>query len=77
MFSRLLRPGKRSLESLSEQEVLALAISSEEDDGRMRENARDRLMRDSGQARDIEDRRRLGPLFLRHAPSQSRRAGAG
>ena len=28
MFSRLLRPGKRSLESLSEQEVLALAISS-------------------------------------------------
>ncbi len=35
MFSRLLRPGKRSLESLSEQEILALAISSEEDDGRI------------------------------------------
>lgn len=35
MFSRLFRPGKRSLESLSEQEILALAISSEEDDGRI------------------------------------------
>ena len=35
MFSRLLRPGKRSLESLSEQEILALAITSEEDDGRI------------------------------------------
>ena len=35
MFSRLLRPGKRRLESLSEQEILALAISSEEDDGRI------------------------------------------
>ena len=35
MFSRLLRSGKRSLESLGEQEILALAISSEEDDGRI------------------------------------------
>ena len=35
MFSRLLSSGKRSLESLSEQEILALAISSEEDDGRI------------------------------------------
>ncbi|MCF3640767.1 VIT1/CCC1 transporter family protein [Rhizobium sp. TRM95111] len=35
MFSRLFRPHKRPLESLSEQEVLALAISSEEDDGRI------------------------------------------
>ncbi|MCV3736268.1 rubrerythrin family protein [Rhizobium sp. TRM96647] len=35
MFSRIFRNGKRSLESLSEQEILALAISSEEDDGRI------------------------------------------
>jgi len=35
MFSRLFSGFKRSLSSLSEQEVLALAISSEEDDGRI------------------------------------------
>ena len=35
MFFRFSRTGKRSLESLSEQEILALAISSEEDDGRI------------------------------------------
>jgi rubrerythrin len=35
MFSRFLRPTKRRLESLTEQEVLALAISNEEDDGRI------------------------------------------
>jgi rubrerythrin len=35
MLSRFFRSSKRSLESLSEQEVLALAISSEEDDGRI------------------------------------------
>jgi rubrerythrin len=35
MFSRLFSGSKRSLSSLSEQEVLALAISSEEDDGRI------------------------------------------
>ncbi len=35
MFSRLFRSAKRTLESLSEQEILALAISSEEDDGRI------------------------------------------
>jgi rubrerythrin len=35
MLSRLFPSGKRSLESLSEQEILALAISSEEDDGRI------------------------------------------
>ena len=35
MFSRLLSRSKRSLSSLSEQEVLALAISSEEDDSRI------------------------------------------
>lgn len=35
MFSRIFRNPKRSLESLSEQEILALAISSEEDDGRI------------------------------------------
>jgi rubrerythrin len=35
MFSSLFRPSKRPLSSLSEQEVLALAISNEEDDGRI------------------------------------------
>ncbi|KQS87931.1 MULTISPECIES: iron exporter MbfA [unclassified Rhizobium] len=35
MFSRLLSRFKRPLSSLSEQEILALAISSEEDDGRI------------------------------------------
>ena len=35
MFSRLLSRSKRPLSSLSEQEVLALAISSEEDDSRI------------------------------------------
>ena len=35
MLSRFFRSSKRSLSSLSEQEVLALAISNEEDDGRI------------------------------------------
>jgi erythrin-vacuolar iron transport family protein len=35
MLSRFFSPGKRSFDDLSEQEVLALAISSEEDDARI------------------------------------------
>jgi len=35
MFARLLEFNKRAFEDLSEQEVLALAISSEEDDARI------------------------------------------
>jgi rubrerythrin len=35
MFSNVLRFGRRPFDSLSEQEILALAISSEEDDGRI------------------------------------------
>ncbi|YBV96423.1 VIT1/CCC1 transporter family protein [Phyllobacteriaceae bacterium JZ32] len=35
MFSRFFRSGRRPFDSLSEQEILALAISSEEDDGRI------------------------------------------
>lgn len=35
MLSRFFSPGKRPFESLSEQEILALAISSEEDDARI------------------------------------------
>ncbi|PWJ84288.1 rubrerythrin [Pseudaminobacter salicylatoxidans] len=35
MFSRVLGLGRRSFDSLSEQEILALAISSEEDDARI------------------------------------------
>ncbi len=35
MFSRLFTPSKRRFEDLSEQEILALAITSEEDDARI------------------------------------------
>ena len=35
MLSRFFSPGKRSFDDLSEQEILALAISSEEDDARI------------------------------------------
>src|SRR6476661_1901824 len=35
MFSRIFGLAKRPFSSLSEQEILALAISSEEDDGRI------------------------------------------
>ncbi|TJW86712.1 MAG: rubrerythrin family protein, partial [Mesorhizobium sp.] len=35
MLSRVFGFGRRPFESLSEQEILALAISSEEDDGRI------------------------------------------
>lgn len=35
MFSRVFGFGRRSFDSLTEQEILALAISSEEDDGRI------------------------------------------
>lgn len=35
MFSRFFRNDRRSFDSLSEQEILALAISSEEDDARI------------------------------------------
>jgi len=35
MFSLFFGPGKRSFDQLSEQEILALAISSEEEDGRI------------------------------------------
>ncbi|MDM9626991.1 ferritin family protein [Rhizobium sp. S152] len=35
MLARLLHPSKRSFDSLSEQEILALAIGSEEDDARI------------------------------------------
>ncbi len=35
MFSRFFTPGKRHFEDLSEQEILALAISNEEDDARI------------------------------------------
>src|SRR6476469_6868943 len=35
MFNRFFGPSKRAFSSLSEQEILALAISSEEDDGRI------------------------------------------
>jgi rubrerythrin len=44
MLSRVFGLGRRSFESLSEQEILALAISSEEDDGRIYRAYADGLM---------------------------------
>ena len=37
MFSRFFGPRKRPFDSLSEQEILALAVSSEEEDARIYE----------------------------------------
>lgn len=46
MFSRFLNFKKRSFSALSEQEILALAISSEEDDGRIYQTYADGLRPD-------------------------------
>lgn len=46
MFSRFFNPGKRRFEDLSEQEILALAISSEEDDARIYQAYADGLRED-------------------------------
>ena len=50
LLSRFARPffsnGKRAFESLSEQEILALAISSEEEDARIYQNYADGLRED-------------------------------
>lgn len=46
MFARFLNFRKRRFDSLSEQEILALAISSEEDDGRIYQTYADGLKQD-------------------------------
>ncbi|MFD0916744.1 iron exporter MbfA [Pseudahrensia aquimaris] len=46
MFSRILSGSKRSFDSLSEQEILALAISSEEEDARIYQSYADGLRED-------------------------------
>ncbi len=46
MLSRVLGLGRRSFDSLSDQEILALAISSEEDDGRIYRAYADALSED-------------------------------
>ena len=46
MISRFFTPGKRRFEELSEQEILALAISSEEDDARIYQAYADGLRAD-------------------------------
>ncbi|NNU80230.1 rubrerythrin family protein [Halovulum dunhuangense] len=68
MLQRVLRTGRRSFDSLSEQEILALAISSEEDDARIYRAYADGLredyaasarMFDEMAAEEDEHRRRL------------------
>ena len=46
MFSRLLQFNKRPFDELSEQEILALAISSEEDDARIYQSYAESLRED-------------------------------
>ena len=53
MFSRFFNPGKRRFEDLSEQEILALAISSEEDDARIYLAYADGLMEDFPQSAQV------------------------
>lgn len=72
MLSRVLRPGHRDFKSLSEKEILALAISAEEEDGRIYAEYADRLRADfpasaavfDGMADEEDDhRRRLIDLY--------------
>lgn len=53
MLSRVLSFGRRSFDSLSEQEILALAISSEEDDARIYRAYADGLRQDYPQSAKI------------------------
>ncbi len=53
MLSRMFGFGRRSFDSLSEQEILALAISSEEDDGRIYRAYADGLREDFPRSADI------------------------
>ena len=74
MLSRVFGFGRRSFASLSEQEILALAISSEEDDGRIYRAYADGLRDDfpasaagfDGMA-DEEDRHRAARIDLHRA----------
>ena len=53
MLSRVFGFGRRSFDSLSEQEILALAISSEEDDGRIYRAYADGLAEDFPQSAKV------------------------
>lgn len=55
MFTRVLGFGRRSFDSLSEQEILALAISSEEDDARIYRAYADALRDDFEQSAKVFD----------------------
>ena len=55
MFSRIFGAGRRPFSSLSEQEILALAISSEEDDGRIYRAYADGLRDDYPQSAKVFD----------------------
>lgn len=55
MLSRVFGFGRRSFDSLSEQEILALAVSSEEDDGRIYRAYADGLREDFPQSAKVFD----------------------
>lgn len=55
MLSRMLGFGRRSFSTLSEQEILALAISSEEDDGRIYRSYADGIREQFPQSAKIFD----------------------
>ena len=74
LFSRFTRGGKRDFDDLSEQEVLALAISSEEEDGRIYQAYADGLREDFPASASVFDtmaeeendhRRRLLDLHIK------------
>jgi rubrerythrin len=74
MFSRFFGFGRRSFDSLSEQEILALAISSEEDDGNIYRAYADGLREDFPQSARVfeemaeeEDRHRAALIELHRA----------
>ena len=55
MLSRVLGFGRRSFDSLSEQEILALAISNEEDDARIYRAYADGLRKEFPQSAKVFD----------------------
>jgi rubrerythrin len=74
MLSRVLGFGRRPFDSLSEQEILALAISSEEDDARIYRAYADGLRDQFAQSAKVfdemaeeEDRHRVGLIELHRA----------
>jgi rubrerythrin len=79
MFNRLLQPNRREFDSLSEREVLALAVAAEEEDGRIYAELASRLrpqypgtgaLLDGMAAEENEHRRRLLELYEKRFGTQ-------